>query len=98
MRRTSTSSAVLVAAFDALDLPAAVITRDRDVPVEHLGGFLSLIAPAAGELQRALLARGVFTDSRADRLRVGPAPYLSDAQLEAGMAAIGEVALATSGR
>lgn len=90
--------AVLVAAFDALDLPAAVITRDRDMPVKQLGGFLSLIAPAAGELQRALLARGVFTDSRADRLRVGPAPYLSDGQLEAGMAAIGEVALATSGR
>ncbi|MGH9276264.1 MAG: kynureninase [Acidimicrobiales bacterium] len=89
---------VLVAAFDALDLPADVIARDRDTPVEGLGGFLSLIAPQAGEVQRALLARGVFTDSRADRLRVGPAPYLSDGQLEAGMSAIGEAALAvTSG-
>ena len=89
---------VLVAAFDALDLPAEVVTRDRDVPVEQLGGFLSLIAPGANELQHALLARGVFTDSRADRLRVGPAPYLSDDQLEAGVAAIGEVASATTGR
>ena len=43
---------VLVAAFDALDLSAEVITRDRGAPVERLGGFLSLIAPRAGELQR----------------------------------------------
>jgi selenocysteine lyase/cysteine desulfurase len=84
---------VLVAAFDALDLAPEVITRDRTVPVDDLGGFLSLIAPQAGALQQALVARGVFTDSRADRLRVGPAPYLSDAQLEAGMQAIGAAAV-----
>ena len=69
----------------------AVIARD-DAPVETLGGFLSLRAPGAGDLQRALLARGVFTDSRADRLRIGPAPYLSDDQLHAAMAILGEVA------
>jgi kynureninase len=89
--------AVLAAAFDALDLPSTVIDRDRQVPVEGLGGFLSLIIPRAAAAQEALLARGVFTDSRADRLRVGPAPYLSDRQLEAGMAAIGEVATHLAG-
>jgi selenocysteine lyase/cysteine desulfurase len=88
---------VLVAAFDALDLPSAVIDRDREVPVDGLGGFLSLVIPKAAAAQAALLARGVFTDSRADRLRVGPAPYLSDRQLEAGMAAIGEVAVHLAG-
>jgi kynureninase len=60
--------------------------------VADLGGFLSLRIPLASEVQRTLVARGVLTDSRADRLRVGPAPYLSDGQLEAGMALIGEVA------
>jgi kynureninase len=32
-----------------------------------------------------------MTDSRGEVLRLGPAPYLSDAQLEAGVAALGEV-------
>lgn len=82
---------VLAAAFDALDLPPEVITRDREVPVAELGGFLALRAPAAGELQRALVARDVFTDSRADRLRIGPAPYLSDDQLREAMAVLGDV-------
>lgn len=84
--------AVLAAAFDALGLPDHLVTRDRDLPLESLGGFLSLRAPDAGDLQRALVARGMFTDSRADRLRVGPAPYLSDAQLEAAIVLLGEVA------
>jgi kynureninase len=88
---------VLADAFDALALPPDVIDRDRRVPLTGLGGFLSLITPQAGDVRAALAERGVLTDSRADRLRVGPAPYLSDRQLEAGMATIGEVALAVSG-
>ena len=50
----------------------------------------------AGEVRAALTERGVLTDRRADRLRVGPAPYLSDQQLVDGMAVIGEVAAARS--
>jgi selenocysteine lyase/cysteine desulfurase len=83
---------VLADAFDALQLPPDVIDRDRSVPIAGLGGFLSLVTPRAGEVRAALTGRGVLTDSRGDRLRVGPAPYLSDHQLEAGMAVIGEVA------
>ena len=81
--------ALLARAFDALDLPDALITRDRSVPLDRLGGFLALRAPHAGVLQRELAAAGVLTDSRGDTLRLGPAPYLSDAQLEA---AIGQLA------
>ena len=87
---------VLAAAFDALDLPPEVIDRDRTAPIEGLGGFLSLITPHAGDVRAGLTERGVLTDSRGDRLRVGPAPYLSDDQLRDGMAVIGEVALAAS--
>ncbi|RJQ76786.1 kynureninase [Pseudonocardiaceae bacterium YIM PH 21723] len=72
--------------FDDLDLPASVIDRDRSMPVEAYGGFLSLHSPRAGELQRALAEHGVHTDSRGSRLRFGPAPYLTDDQLAAGMA------------
>jgi kynureninase len=77
--------------FDALDLDPAVIARDHDVRLDELGGFLALRAPRAGELSRALHERGVLTDARGDALRLGPAPYLSDAQLDAAIVALGEV-------
>jgi kynureninase len=77
--------------FDALDLDPAVVTRDRATPLEQLGGFLALTTPRARELSRALLARGVFTDARRDVLRLGPAPYLSDTQLDGALILLGEV-------
>ncbi len=77
--------------FDALDAPPEVITRDRTAPREAFGGFLALTSARAGELRKMLAERGVLTDSRGDKLRFGPAPYLSDAQLEAAIATLGEV-------
>jgi kynureninase len=82
---------VLAARFDDLDADPGVITRDRSAPRTAFGGFLALTAPGAGELQRELAERGVLTDSRGDKLRFGPAPYLSDSQLEAAIATLGEV-------
>jgi kynureninase len=84
--------ALLAAEVDALDLPPAVLSRDRAVPLGALGGFLALDSPVAGDLQAALAARGVLTDSRGARLRLGPAPYLSDAQLRDAVALLGDVA------
>ena len=80
--------------FDALDLDPAIITRDRAAPLEGIAGFLALHSPQAGEISRRLRERGVQTDFRADILRLGPAPYLSDAQLDAAIAMLGEVARA----
>jgi kynureninase len=80
--------------FDALDLDPALVDRDRVVPLESLGGFLALTSPRAGDLHRALKERGVFTDFRGDVLRLGPAPYLSDSQLERGIELLGEAARA----
>ena len=79
---------VLARAFDDLDLPPDRITRDPELPG---GGFLALRSPHAGEYQRALAERGVRTDSRAEHLRFGPAPYLSDDQLTAAIGALAEV-------
>ena len=81
---------VLRSAFDALGLPGSIVTRDRDASPDAVGGFLALWSPSAGQLQRALAERGVLTDSRADILRFGPAPYLSDTQLAAAMATLGD--------
>jgi kynureninase len=82
---------VLASAFDALDLDPALVTRDRSVPLAGIGGFLALRAPGAAALTRALRARGVLTDARGDVLRLGPAPYLSDAQLLEAVGLLGEV-------
>jgi selenocysteine lyase/cysteine desulfurase len=51
---------------------------------ERRGGFVALrVTPAAraSQLVEALRARGVVTDSRGDVLRLGPAPYVTDAEL-----------------
>ena len=78
--------------FDALALDPAVITRDRSVPLDRIAGFLALRSPRAGDLSAALHARGVFTDHRGDVLRLGPAPYLSDRQIDDAIRALGEAA------
>jgi kynureninase len=82
--------ALLGDGFDALDLDPGVIRRERTVPPEQIGGFLALTSARAGEISDRLRARGVATDFRGDQLRLGPAPYLSDAQLRAAVAALGE--------
>jgi kynureninase len=81
---------LLAAGFDALGVDDAIVTRDRAVDLEGVGGFLALRSPHAGALQRALSHRGVLTDSRGPWLRLGPAPYLSDEQLEAAIGLLGE--------
>jgi kynureninase len=84
--------ALLAAEFDALELPPDLVTRDRETPLGEFAGFLALESPEAEALQRALSERGVMADSRGRRLRLGPAPYLSDEQLRAGMAELGGAA------
>lgn len=86
--------AVLATAFDDLDLPDTLVTRDRTTPAEGFAGFLALTSPRAADLQAALAARGVHADARGDHLRFGPAPYLTDDQLRVAMAALGEAARA----
>lgn len=83
---------LLAAAFDALDLPEDLVTRDREAPAEGFGGFLALRSPRAAELRAALIERGVHVDHRGEHVRLGPAPYLSDEQLATAMATLGEVA------
>ena len=82
---------LLARSFDALDLDPALIARDRATPLEHIAGFLALRAPRAAELSFRLRERGVRIDHRGEVLRLGPAPYLSDGQLESAIAALGEV-------
>lgn len=82
---------LLARCFDSLGAPDELITRDRSAPRSAFGGFLALRSPHAAKLQRALSERGISTDSRGEYLRLGPAPYLSDCQLEEAIATLGEV-------
>ncbi|MFQ5348933.1 MAG: kynureninase [Thermoanaerobaculia bacterium] len=77
--------------FDGLDLAPGLVDRDREVPLERLGGFLALRTPRASVLHAALTDAGVATDFRGDSLRFGPAPYLGDDQLVESMRILGEV-------
>lgn len=75
--------------FDALDADPGLIDRDRSLGPERIGGFLALHSPRAAELCPLLRERGVGSDYRWDTLRLGPAPYLSDRQLDESMEALG---------
>jgi kynureninase len=77
--------------FDDLDLDPNLIDRDRQVPLESLGGFLALRSSKAPSVGRRLREEGVFTDQRAEIVRFGPAPYLSDGQIEESMRLLGQV-------
>ena len=81
----------LMERFDALDLDSTVIRRERDVPLEGVAGFLVLQAPRAAEICAALRDHGVMSDHRSGTVRLGPAPYLSDDQLDAAVEVLGEV-------
>ena len=83
---------VLAAQFDGLDLDPTIITRDRSMPQSELGGFLALRSPRAMPITKALQDRGILTDARGEILRFGPAPYLSDSQLQDAMAGLREAA------
>jgi kynureninase len=74
---------------------AAVGGRARAVALERvgpdgIGGFLALEVEGAHAVQARLQARGIRTDVRGSLLRLGPAPYVTEAQLDLAVAALAE--------
>ncbi len=49
------------------------------------GGFVALRTPEADRVVRELRKQNVFVDARGDLLRIGPAPYLTDEELDRGV-------------
>jgi len=82
---------LLARLVDELDLPESVIARDRATPREAFGGFLGLECPHAELVARQLADEDVLTDARGHYLRLGPAPYLSDEQLQATVERLADV-------
>ncbi len=57
---------------------------------ERRGAFVSVRTPHGHDVVLRLRARGVFTDARGGLLRLGPAPYLTDDEIDAGTSAAAE--------
>ncbi|HEV8509587.1 MAG TPA: hypothetical protein VGQ48_03950 [Gemmatimonadales bacterium] len=55
---------------------------------EAIGGFLAIPVPKAARAQKALRKQNIWTDYRGDVLRLGPAPYLTDDQLNEAAAVL----------
>jgi kynureninase len=97
LRRVSLHQTGLLArCSDELDAPGRLLKRERAVPLENFGGFLALECGQAVAVAARLADVGVLIDARARHLRLGPAPYLSDAQLEAAMERIGDAVFAVA--
>jgi kynureninase len=87
---------LLARRFDELDAPERLLKRERAVPPDQFGGFLAIESPHAPAVAKRLAEDGVLTDARGHYLRLGPAPYLSDTQLEAAMERFEEAVSALS--
>ena len=76
--------------IEDLDVDPGLL-RVEPMPDERRAGFVALRTSRAVDITRALRNRGVMTDARGDILRLGPAPYLDDSQLDEGVSALAEV-------
>lgn len=55
------------------------------------GGFVTVRVPDADRVVSALRERGVYTDARGELLRLGPAPYVSDDEIDQALAHVREL-------
>ncbi len=56
---------------------------------DAIGGFLAIPAPRAAKIQKALRKKNIWTDYRGEMLRLGPAPYGTDAQISEAAETLG---------
>lgn len=59
---------------------------------EARGGFVAVRVHKASQVVSVLRSRGIFVDARGDIVRLGPAPYLTDDEIDLGVATFREVA------
>ena len=85
-------TSLIVAALDRHSARAGGrLERISPAASDARGGFVSVRVSDAARTVQALRARDVFVDARGDVLRLGPAPYLRDDELDAGVSALVDV-------
>jgi kynureninase len=84
-------TALILEAFDALHLET--LGLELDTPRSPRGGFVAITAKGrARALSDALASRGVRSDWRGDRLRLGPAPYVRSHEISRAMEILASLA------
>jgi kynureninase len=58
-----------------------------EVPLDAIAGFLAIRTAHAPQIQAALRQQDIWTDYRGDKLRLGPAPYVTDDQIDEAVVA-----------
>jgi selenocysteine lyase/cysteine desulfurase len=79
-------TARILSAIAEAGLPELVPLTARDA--ERRGGFVASRCPFAAELVGELRREGVYADSRGTILRLGPAPYLLDEEIDEGVSRV----------
>ncbi len=77
----------ILALLDAAELGRLVVSSRDDA---RRGGFVTLRHPRAAAIVDRLRERNVLIDARGELLRLGPAPYLLDDEIERGVAILVE--------
>lgn len=75
-------TARVIARLDERGLGDRVVSPREDA---RRGGFVAVRAHEADVAVRELRKQNVFTDARGDLLRIGPAPYLTDEEIDRGV-------------
>jgi selenocysteine lyase/cysteine desulfurase len=73
--------------LDARGLAGAILSSRDDA---RRGGFVTVRAPGADAVVQRLRARGVLVDARNEAVRIGPAPYLTDEEIDRGTDAVAD--------
>ena len=84
--------------LDALGGAAAGLAPVAPRDPARRGGFVAVRCPFAGKLVQALRERKVWVDARGEIVRLGPAPYLLDEEIDRGVATVVETARTLAGR
>ena len=77
--------------IESLNLDGTVLALPQH-NIEDNAGFLSLTSPYACDWVNLLKDRGIHCDSRGNKLRLGPAPYVSNDQIDNALNEIEAVA------
>lgn len=64
-----------------IEVLASALGIETEVALHETGGFLALRTRDTARLHQALKDQGIWTDYRGDSLRLGPAPYVSEAAI-----------------
>lgn len=71
--------------FVDADIDSNVAKFNQNIKSEHIAGFFTVQTPHAAELNKSLFEYDIYTDYRGNNLRFGPAPYISDSQINQAM-------------